>query len=368
MPFKDNYRRILHIDLDAFFASVEQRDTPSLKGKAIAVGLNSARGVVASASYEARKFGVHSAQPSSQAAKLCPDLIFVPGRMDVYKAESKKVFEIFSRFTTVIEPVSIDEAFLDVTANPKNYPYAVDIARDIKRTIKEETGLVASAGVSYNKFLAKIASDWRKPDGLYVIHPDRALAFIDKLPVKAIWGVGPVTAQKMQSLGITTGKDLREKDLGFLIDQFGKSGYSFYNFARGIDDRKVNTTRIRKQVSAEITFSKDESDPKKLDSLIHLLSGRLQARLLRHNFRGTSLTMKIRFQDFQTITRSFTRSEVIFDAHEIAEIAMALMSHVDLMGKSIRLIGLAIGNRYLEPNEAELFLPFEENVSDNLLL
>ncbi len=368
MPFQDNFRRILHIDLDAFFASVEQRDHPALRGKPVAVGLNVARGVVASASYEARKFGVHSAQPSSQAAKLCPNLIFVPGRMDVYKSESKKVSNILSRFTDLIEPVSIDEAFLDVTANPQNYRYALDIAKEIKKTIKTETGLVASAGVSYNKFLAKIASDWRKPDGLCVIHPNRALAFIDKLPVKAIWGVGPVTAQKMQSLGITTGKDLREKELGFLVDQFGKSGYSFYNFARGIDDREVTTTRIRKQVSAEVTFSKDESDPKKIESLIHMLAGRLQARLLRHNFRGTSLTLKIRFKDFQTITRSFSRSEIIFDAHNIAQIATELFSHVELKDKSIRLIGLAIGNRYLEESDTEPLLPFGEFMNNEPIL
>ena len=246
----DNYRRILHLDLDAFFASVEQRDNPSLQGKAIAVGLNSARGVVASASYEARKFGVRSAMPSSVAARLCPNLIFVPGRMDEYKKASAEVFEIFSRYTNLIEQVSIDEAFLDVTDVWRDYGYAMEIAKLIKEDVRREVGLIISAGVSYNKFLAKIASDWRKPDGLCVIHPNAALKFIDRLPVKAIWGVGPVTSQKMEALGIFTGKDLREKDLSFLVEQFGSSGLSYYNFARCIDDRPVRTERIRKQVSA----------------------------------------------------------------------------------------------------------------------
>lgn len=362
----DNYRRILHLDLDAFFASVEQRDNPSLQGKAIAVGLN-ARGVVASASYEARKFGVRSAMPSSVAARLCPNLIFVPGRMDEYKKASAEVFEIFSRYANLIEQVSIDEAFLDVTDVWRDYGYAMEIAKLIKADVRREAGLIISAGVSYNKFLAKIASDWRKPDGLCVIHPDAALKFIDRLPVKAIWGVGPVTSQKMEALGIFTGKDLREKDLSFLVEQFGSSGLSYYNFARGIDDRPVRTERIRKQVSAEITLSKDEGNLNKLEDTLSELTDYLMTRLRKNDFLGRSLTLKVRFHNFKTITRTQTSSSVFNEKSQILKTAESLLEKIDFNHQTVRLLGIAIGNRLEEDTENMLNLGDMDELTPRLL-
>lgn len=356
---KEKYRKILHIDLDAFFASVEQRDFPALRGKPIAVGLNHSRGVVAAASYEARKFGIHSAQPTSQAAKLCPNLVFVPGRMDVYKAVSAEIFQIFYEYTDLVEPVSIDEAFLDVTHNFKSYELGVDVAKEIKARITEKTGLIASAGVSYNKFLAKIASDWRKPNGLCVIHPSQALSFIDKLPVKAIWGIGPVTTEKMQKLGIHTGKELREKDLSFLVHHFGKAGYSYYAYARGIDDRPVTTSRLRKQVGMETTFDSDISDKTILAQELETIANSLEARLQRHGFKGTSITLKVRFHSFQTVTRTHSGDTPLYKGADIAKAAKQLLLELELNGQSVRLIGISIGNRIVE-DERDLYLPFDE--------
>ena len=340
----DNYRRILHLDLDAFFASVEQRDNPSLQGKAISVGLNSARGVVASASYEARKFGVRSAMPSSVAARLCPNLIFVPGRMDEYKKASAEVFEIFSRYANLIEQVSIDEAFLDVTDVWRDYGYAMEIAKLIKADVRREVGLIISAGVSYNKFLAKIASDWRKPDGL-----------------------GPVTSQKMEALGIFIGKDLREKDLSFLVEQFGSSGLSYYNFARGIDDRPVRTERIRKQVSAEITLSKDEGNLNKLEDTLSELTDYLMTRLRKNDFLGRSLTLKVRFHNFKTITRTQTSNSVFNEKSQILKTAESLLEKIDFNHQTVRLLGIAIGNRLEEDTENMLNLGDMDELTPRLL-
>ncbi|GAB1825062.1 DNA polymerase IV [Turicimonas sp. TL08] len=356
-PVWNKYRKILHIDLDAFFASVEQRDNPSLVGLPIAVGLNKARGVVASCSYEARKFGVHSAQPSHLAAKLCPNLIFVEGRMEAYKEASENILEIFRRYTELIEPVSIDEAFLDVTQNRLGLRFGVDCAKAIKKDIRKEVGLVASAGVSYNKFLAKIASDWKKPDGLFVIHPAKAQDFIDKLPVKAIWGVGPVTQKKMESLDIHTCSDLRKQSLFFLTEHFGKAGLSYYNYARGIDDRPLRVNRIRKQVSAEITFSKDLSDLSDIQEGISRVVCQLKERMTRRRFRGFSLTLKVRMSDFKTFSRSHTFDHILEDPQEIYEESLELLSKLDL-SKKVRLIGIGIGSP-LEVEQEEL-LPFLE--------
>lgn len=249
-------RKIIHIDMDAFYASVEQRDHPELRGKPIAVGHAENRGVVAAASYEARKFGVRSAMSSQKAKKLCPQLIFVEGRMEVYKSVSAQIHEIFHDYTDLIEPISLDEAFLDVTENKKGIPLAVDIAKEIKQRIRQELHLVASAGVSYNKFLAKIASDYRKPDGLCTIHPDQADEFIRRLPIEAFWGVGPITAKKMHTLGIYNGDTLRKCSLEMLQRQFGKNGLIYFNFARGMDDRPVEAVRIRKSIGCEHTLEK----------------------------------------------------------------------------------------------------------------
>ncbi|MBQ2225777.1 MAG: DNA polymerase IV, partial [Prevotella sp.] len=244
-------RKIIHVDMDAFFASVEQRDNPELRGKPVAVGYDGARGVVSTASYEARKYGVHSAQAMSIAKRRCPDLIVVNGSYQRYKEVSAQIHSIFHDYTDIIEPISLDEAFLDVTQNKKGIKLAVDIAKEIKARIKSELNLTASAGVSYNKFLAKIASDYRKPDGLCTVHPDKALDFVAQLPVEKFWGVGPKTAKRMHHMGIFTGADLRNVSLNHLIEVFGKAGPVFYNFSRAIDNRPVVTDWVRKSVGCE---------------------------------------------------------------------------------------------------------------------
>ena len=252
-------RKIIHIDMDAFYASVEQRDNPELRGRPIAVGHAGDRGVVSAASYEARKYGVRSAMASIKAMRLCPDLVFVPGRMEIYKEVSDTIHSIFREYTDIIEPLALDEAFLDVTDNKLNIPLAIDIAREIKLRIREEVGLIASAGVSYNKFLAKIASDYRKPNGLCTIHPDQALNFIARLPIESFWGVGKVTARRMHALGIHTGHDLRQWSLDGLIREFGKIGQLYHDFSRGIDLRPVEAVRMRKSIGCERTLDHDVS-------------------------------------------------------------------------------------------------------------
>lgn len=268
-------RKIIHVDMDAFYASIEQRDHPEYRGKPIAVGRAEMRGVVAAASYEARRFGVRSAMPSMKAIKLCPKLIFTRNRMDVYKAVSAQIHEIFHRYTDLVEPLSLDEAFLDVTENKPGIPLAVEIARRIKKEIRQELRLTASAGVSYNKFLAKIASDYRKPDGLFTIHPSRAAEFIARLPIESFWGVGQATAARMHSLSITNGAQLRERDQEFLVRHFGKIGILFYNFARGIDERPVESSRIRKSVGCEQTYREDVTKTQALENSLPILAEEL---------------------------------------------------------------------------------------------
>ena len=300
-------RKIIHIDMDAFYASVEQRDNPELRGKPLAVGHAEERGVVAAASYEARRYGVRSAMSSQKAKRLCPQLIFVHGRMDVYKEVSRRIHEIFHTYTDIIEPLSLDEAFLDVTENKTDIPLAVDIAKEIKKQIREELGLIASAGVSYNKFLAKVASDYRKPDGLCTIHPDQALEFISRLPIESFWGVGPVTARRMHSIGIHSGRELQTCTLEMLTRQFGKAGQLYYDFARGIDLRPVEAVRIRKSVGCEHTLEKDISIPSSAIIELYHVTTELVERLKRNGFAGNTLTLKIKFQDFSQITRRITR-------------------------------------------------------------
>lgn len=338
------YRRIIHLDLDAFYASVEQRDHPELRGKAIAVGISQSRGVIATASYEARKFGIHSAMPSMIAKKLCPDLIFVQGRMDVYREISQTIHSIFLEYTDLVEPISIDEAFLDVTENFKGYELGCQCATEIKEKIFQATGLTASAGVSYNKFLAKIASDWRKPNGLCIIHPKKALQFIDQIPIKEFWGVGEATLEKMERLGIRTGAQLRKLPLDFLIKNFGKSGTAFYNFSRGIDHRPVTPTRERKQVSSERTFIEDIKNEQKLDDVLQDLSFEVHKRALKKGFKGMSLTVKLRFSDFTTLTRSQTQNKYYDSVEKILSEARTLIEKIDHRGRGIRLVGIAIGN------------------------
>lgn len=358
-------RKIIHVDMDAFFASVEQRDNPQLRGLPIAVGHAEERGVVAAASYEARKYGVRSAMSSAMAKRLCPSLIFVHGNMSKYKEVSGQIHEIFRRYTDIIEPLSIDEAFLDVTANKPGIEMAVEIARRIKAEIREETHLVASAGVSYNKFLAKIASDWRKPDGLCTIHPSRALDFISCLPVESFWGVGPVTAKKMHSLAIHTGADLREWSLEMLVKVFGKQGVIYYEFARGIDNRPVETYRERKSVGCEHTLERDISTRSEIETNLSYAAGELADRLARKAFRGTTLTLKVKFHDFTQITRSLSGGEIYDDYETILDAARKLMENVDYAAHPVRLIGLSVSNRVVDHDTDEeevwrqLFFDFE---------
>ncbi len=330
--------------MDAFYASVEQRDHPEYRGKPLAVGYGEARGVVAAASYEARKFGIRSALPSLKAKKLCPHLIFVKGRMNVYKEVSDQIRSIFKRYTDIIEPLSLDEAFLDVTDNKQGIPLAIDIAKQIKQNIRDELQLTASAGISYNKFLAKIASDFRKPDGLCTIHPSKALEFISRLPIEAFWGVGKATALRMRSLGITNGEELRSRDIGFLTRNFGKMGSVYYNFSRGVDDRPVETEYIRKSVGCEETFREDIDKSNALEHELPQLARRLMQRLERSGFNGNTLTLKIKFRDFTQRTRSITVPRILHHYNDVLALAQTLLGNFEINEPSIRLLGLSVSN------------------------
>lgn len=352
----DLTRRIVHVDMDAFFASVEQRDRPELRGIPIAVGHADRRGVVATASYEARKFGVRSAMPSSRAKMLCPELTFVEGRLARYREVSEEVREIFRRYTDLVEPLSIDEAFLDVTENKLGIEYGTEVARRIKADIRRELNLTASAGVSYNKFLAKIASDWRKPDGLFTIPPSRAQAFIDRLPVEAFWGVGPATAKRLHELGIATGLDLRLASFTFLTERFGAAGALFYKCARGIDLRPVRPTRERKSVGCEETFADDIPAGEALEKRLADIAAHLAKRLSRHEFRGRTLTLKVRYADFTTKTRSATALRAFEAEGEILRAALKLLSGLEIPSAGVRLLGLSVSQpESPEPLEDSLF-------------
>ncbi len=353
--------KIIHVDMDQFFAAVEQLDNPELKGKPIAVGHDAERGVVSTASYEARRFGVHSAQSIQVAKRLCPQLIIVEPHFQRYKEVSSQLHEIFHDYTDLIEPISLDEAFLDVTDNKKGMELAVDIAREIKQRIRETTGLTASAGVSYCKFLAKIASDWRKPDGLTVIHPDRALDFIAHLKVEKIWGVGQKTAEKMHRMGIFTGLDLRNMSLSRLTQEFGKMGQVFYDFSRGIDNRPVISEWERKSVSCEQTFESDISENAAVTIHLYHIVLELVRRIEKNDFEGRTLTLKVKFgrkreqtedrfqsaerQDFQQITRSITVDHILRTKEEILPLAKQLMRGVEFHSHPIRLLGLGVSGQ-----------------------
>ena len=359
-------RKIIHVDMDQFFAAVEQRDCPELKGKPVAVGHDEQRGVVSTASYEARKFGVHSAQSIQVAKRLCPQLIIVEPHFQKYKEVSGQIRSIFQDYTDLIEPLSLDEAFLDVTENKRGMPLAVDIAREIKQRIKDTTGLTASAGVSYCKFLAKIASDWRKPDGLTVIHPDKALDFIARLNVQKIWGVGEKTAEKMHRMGIFTGADLKRLSLTHLTQEFGKMGQVFYDFARGIDNRPVVSEWERKSVSCEQTFEKDISDPAAVTIELYHTTIELVRRIEKSQFEGRTLTLKVKFLDFQQITRSITVDHILQTKNDILPLAKQLMREVEYRSHPIRLLGLGVSNHKEElagnsPRWIELELEFEDD-------
>lgn len=354
-------RKIIHIDMDAFYASIEQRDHPEYRGRPLAVGRAEERGVVAAASYEARRFGVRSAMPSLKARKLCPHLIFVPARIGVYKSVSAQIHGIFHEYTDLVEPLSLDEAFLDVTLNKPGIELAVEIARQIKRKIRDRLGLVASAGVSYNKFLAKIASDYRKPDGLCTIHPSQAGEFIARLDIEAFWGVGKVTAQKFHSLGIHTGKDLREYSLEYLVHHFGKVGVLYYKFARGIDPRPVEAERVRKSVGCETTFERDLTDRGEIFDEVRAVTDELLGRLTRHSFRGNTLTLKIKFSDFTQKTRSITVDHRLYLSDEIYSLACRMFDEPALTAQPIRLLGLTVSHPPYDPadtTDGQLWIPF----------
>lgn len=355
--FRNDYsRRILHVDMDAFFASVEQRDHPELRGRPIAVGHADRRGVVATASYEARRFGVHSAMPSARAKMLCPELIFVECRMMHYREISEAIREIFSRYTNLVEPMSVDEAYLDVTYNKQGLMYGVEVARRIKYDIERELSLTASAGVSFNKFLAKVASDWRKPNGLFTIRPERAQDFIDALPIEAFWGVGPVTAKRFHEMGVRNGWELRLMSFSQLTDAFGVAGAEFYKFARGIDPRPVRATRERKSVGCEETYPEDITHPGELRARIGALSEDLFGRMQKRDFKGRTLTLKVRFSDFTTKTRSLTRPQNMHTLAEIEDAALELLQSVEIPPGGVRLLGLSVSQPdVLEDRQGTLF-------------
>ncbi|KOH44555.1 DNA polymerase IV [Sunxiuqinia dokdonensis] len=351
-------RKIIHVDMDAFFASVEQRDNPDLRGKPVVVGGDSNRGVVAAASYEARRFGVKSAMPSVVARRRCPDLIFVRGNFDKYKAVSQQIRQIFFEYTDLVEPLSLDEAFLDVTFAKKGKPSATLIAREIKRRIKDETGLTASAGVSYCKFLAKIASDEKKPDGLFVITPAEAEAFIEKLEVRKFFGIGKVTAEKLNRQGIYFGADLKQLDQQELVRQFGKSGVYYYNIVRGLDDRPVISSRERKSLGAERTFGTDYYLLRDLMEQMQKIEEELWRRLERAQKYGRTLTLKIKFADFEQITRSKTLLGKIDSEAVLHQTANQLLQNEEPFVKGVRLLGLTLSN-FDEPQQEAVQLTLE---------
>lgn len=336
-------RKIIHIDMDAFFAAIEQRDFPELQGRAIAVGGSGNRGVVATASYEARKFGVRSAMPSVLAKRKCPQLIFVPARFQVYKEVSRQIRTVFQEYTDLIEPLSLDEAYLDVTDNFKKIAYALDVAKEIQRRIWEETRLTSSAGVSFNKFLAKIASDQNKPNGICVIGQKRAKQFLAELPIERFFGIGEKTTQKMHEMGIFNGQDLKMKSKQFLIENFGKSGENYHDFARGIDHRPVNSNRQRKSIGVEWTFKMNTDSIDRLHRELATLAKELSQRIQKAHFQGKTLTLKVKYEDFTIQSKSITESRFLDKEEEILNISMQLFSQLKLH-KQIRLVGLSLKN------------------------
>ena len=337
-------RKIIHIDMDAFFASVEQRDNPELRGKPVAVGGSRERGVVAAASYEARAFGVRSALPSVTAKRRCPDLIFVTPRFDVYKAVSLQIREIFAEYTPIIEPLSLDEAYLDVTENLKGIASATEIADDIRAKIRHETNLTASAGVSYNKFLAKLASDHRKPDGLFVIKPKMGPTFVETLPVEKFHGVGPATTAKMNQLGIVTGLDLRAQTLPFLQQHFGKSGPYYYWIARGVDERPVRADRVRKSIGAENTFAQDLHAFEPMRVSLEPIIAKVWRHCQATGIRGRTVTLKVKFADFQQVTRSKSVGDAIDSLADLERLSLGLLEPLLPTQKGVRLLGISLSS------------------------
>lgn len=337
------YRKIIHIDMDAFYASVEQLDNPALKGKPIAVGGNEERGVVSAASYEARKFGVRSAMSGLLAKKMCPELLFVPLRFDRYKEISRKIRAIFFQYTDLVEPLSLDEAYLDVTQNKVGCPSASLIATEIRNKIFKETGLTASAGISINKFVAKIASDYNKPNGQKTVTPEEVLPFLENLDIKKFYGIGKVTTEKMYQMGIFTGKDLKQKSLSFLEEHFGKSGVHYYEIVRGIHLSEVKPNRTSKSVGAERTFSSNLTSEIFMEERLEDIAKELEKRLRKNKISGKTVTLKIKYSNFSTQTRSKTLPYFIADKALILEVAKELL-YQERLKESVRLLGISLHN------------------------
>jgi len=337
------FRKIIHVDMDAFYASVAELDNPELRGKAIAVGGSEARGVVSAASYEARKFGVKSAMSSFLAKQKCPHLIFVKSDFERYKELSVKIRAVFYEYTDLVEPLSLDEAYLDVTENKKGNPSANEIAREIRERIYTETGLRASAGISINKFIAKVASDINKPNGQKTIHPEEVLQFLEELPVNKFYGVGKVTASKMYNLGIFKGKDLKKKPLEELVKSFGKSGTHYYNIVRGIHNSAVKPNRIRKSIAAERTFSENLSSEIFMIERLDKIADELEKRMKKTDTKGKTITLKIKYSDFTQQTRSKTKTNFMQTKEEFFPVVKELL-YQDKLVNSVRLLGLSFGN------------------------
>lgn len=351
MSDSPTYRKIIHIDMDAFYASVEQMDNPALRGKAIAVGGSENRGVVAAASYEARKFGVRSAISGVLAKKYCPEIIFVRPRFDRYKEISTKIHEIFHEYTDMVEPLSLDEAYLDVTQNKKGNPSASLLAQEIRLRIFNEVGITASAGISVNKFVAKIASDYNKPNGQKTVNPDEVIPFLEELPIRKFYGVGKVTTEKMYQLGIFTGLDLKSKSVEFLEKHFGKSGGFYFNVVRGIHNSEVKASRITKSVAAEHTFDVNLSSEIFMLEQLEKIAVSLEKRLKKYNISGKTVTLKIKYSDFTQQTRSKTLPYFIADKSLILETVEELL-YQERMKDSVRLLGISLNNLNTEQKKA----------------
>lgn len=358
----ESHRKILHIDMDAFFASVEQRDNPELKGKPVAVGGSSERGVVAAASYEARKYGVYSAMPSVIAARKCPNLVFVRPRFEAYKQVSEQIRTIFLDYTDLVEPLSLDEAFLDVTTNKKGISSATLIAKEIKKRILDTTHLTASAGISINKFLAKSASDIHKPNGITLIPPENVIQFLEELTIEKFFGIGKVTAAKMISMGVKNGYDLKQWNEKDLIRHFGKSGKHYYHIVRGNDNRPVNPDRIRKSIGAENTFEHDLTTIEEIDTQLIRIAEELHKRMKKSNSSGRTLTVKIKYADFQQITRSKTVNYDVKYLTDIIAIKDEIINNMSFDAVKIRLLGITISNlnhkQESNKNDMQLTLDF----------
>jgi len=360
-------RKIIHVDMDAFYASVEQRDNPQLRGRPVIVGGDpGGRGVVATCSYQARRFGIHSAMSCARAYRLCPQAVFVRPRFAAYREVSMQIREIFHRYTDLVEPLSLDEAYLDVSENKPGIKSATWVAQEIRQQIHQTTGLTASAGVSYNKFLAKLASDMQKPDGLTVVTPEQAQQLIDSLPVRRFHGIGRVTEKRMQNLGILTGADLKQRTRQELGRHFGKAGGYYYHIARGIDLRPVTPNRVRKSIGKETTLSEDVADIGQMLTILGDLAERVATLLEAKETSGQTITLKVKYADFQTVTRSFTRDEPISDATEMLQLAEELLEKTAAGQRAVRLLGLTISHLTTDiplVESLQLELPFAEGLA-----